>query len=268
MINIDIHKSLHGSQGTMELDVSLHIKKGEFVALMGESGSGKTTFLRVLAGLDNARGVIEVEGVSWHTMPPQEREIGFVFQDYALFDNMTVEENLLFVNDDKALASELLELTALESLKNRNVTGLSGGQKQRVSLCRAMMKKPKLLLMDEPLSALDPVMRRTLQGEIKQLHERFGTTTIMVSHDVNEVFALSSRVLVLEQGKVIKDGTSKKVLMDSDVHYTAEVLELEEKFAKVMAIVCVAGKFLEIEVPLGTKVGQSIEIKLQGEHKR
>lgn len=268
MINIDIHKSLHGSQGTMDLDVSLHIKKGEFVALMGESGSGKTTFLRVLAGLDNAKGIIEVEGVSWYKIPPQQREIGFVFQDYALFDNMTVEENLLFVNNDKILASELLELTALESLKNRNVTGLSGGQKQRVSLCRAMMKKPKLLLMDEPLSALDPVMRRTLQSKIKQLHERFGTTTIMVSHDVNEVFALSSRVLVLEQGKVIKDGTSKKVLMQSGVYHRVEVLEVEEKSAKVTATVCIAGKFLEIEVPLETKVGQSIQIRLWGEHKR
>jgi len=160
MIQIEIHKRLHGSHGDMNLDVNLEIQKGEFVALMGESGSGKTTLLRILAGLEKAAGNINVEDVLWlgdqKVLPPQQREVGFIFQDYALFDKMNVEENVLFVNDDKALAQRLLEMTELSRLSHRNVKGLSGGQKQRVSLCRAMMKKPKLLLMDEPLSALDP----------------------------------------------------------------------------------------------------------------
>ena len=178
MIHIDIQKELHGSQGDMELDVELMIQEGEFIALMGESGSGKTTLLRVLAGLEKAEGEISVEDRVWlggnKRLPPQQREIGFIFQDYALFENMTVEENLLFVNEDKILASELLEMTELTALAKRNVQGLSGGQKQRVSLCRAMMKKPKLLLMDEPLSALDPSMRSKLQEEILKLHKTFG----------------------------------------------------------------------------------------------
>jgi len=216
MIQLDIHKALHGSQGDMRLDVKLEIQKGEFIALMGESGSGKTTLLRVLAGLEKAEGRIDVEGLSWlgeqKMLACQEREIGFVFQDYALFDNMTVEQNLLFVNDDKALAAKLLELTELTGLSTRNVKNLSGGQKQRVSLCRAMMKKPKLLLMDEPLSALDEKMRVKLQDEIRELHQTFGTTIIMVSHDTDASYHLASRIVVLKQGKIIGNGTPAEIL--------------------------------------------------------
>lgn len=225
MIQIDIHKKLHGSHGDMYLDVNLEIQKGEFIALMGESGSGKTTLLRVLAGLEKAEGNIAVEDITWlHSqkmLPPQQREIGFVFQDYALFDNMSVEENLLFVHDDEVLARRLLEMTELTALASRNVKGLSGGQKQRVSLCRAMMKKPKLLLMDEPLSALDPVMRTKLQDEILKLHKIFGTTTIMVSHDTDVSYHLADRILVLDHGEIIADGTPKEILVQtSTVTYT------------------------------------------------
>ena len=217
MIKIDIHKKLHGAYGDMDLDVNLEIQKGEFIALMGESGSGKTTLLRVLAGLENAEGDIAVEDVLWlgnrKMLPPQQREIGFIFQDYALFENMNVEENLLFVNDDKALARRLLEMTELSRLSHRNVKGLSGGQKQRVSLCRAMMKQPKLLLMDEPLSALDPEMRIKLQDEILKLHKTFGTTTIMVSHDADASYYLSDRILVLDHGKIIADGRPQEIFV-------------------------------------------------------
>jgi len=219
MIQIDIHKRLHGSHGDMNFDVKLDIQKGEFIALMGESGSGKTTLLRVLAGLEKAEGGISVEEVFWlkkqKMLPPQQREIGFVFQDYALFENMSVEENLLFVNDDKTLVKRLLEMTELTGLASRNVKGLSGGQKQRVSLCRAMMKKPKLLLMDEPLSALDPIMRTKLQDEILKLHKTFGTTTVMVSHDADVSYHLADRILVLNHGKIVADGSTKEVLVKS-----------------------------------------------------
>jgi len=216
MILLDIHKVLHGSQGALHLDVQLEIQKGEFVVIMGESGAGKTTLLRVLAGLEKAEGKIEVEGVHWLSenkmLACQKRNIGFVFQDYALFEHMTVEQNLLFVKEDKNLAERLLELTELSVLAKRNVKSLSGGQKQRVSLCRAMMHKPKLLLMDEPLSSLDEKMRSKLQAEIAKLHRLFGTTIIMVSHDADASYALADRIVVLDQGKVIKDGTKDEVL--------------------------------------------------------
>lgn len=218
MVAIDIHKKLHGANGEMDLDVNLEIQKGEFIALAGKSGSGKTTLLRILAGLEDANGTINIDGEVWldmqKSLPPQKRKIGFVFQDYALFTNMMVEENLLYVNNDKALAEHLLTLTELSELKKRLPNTLSGGQKQRVSLCRAMMNRPKLLLMDEPLSALDPKMRTKLQNEILQLHKEFGTTTIMVSHDSSEIFRLASRVFLLDEGKIIRKGTAKEVMMN------------------------------------------------------
>jgi len=212
MIHIDINKALHGSQGDMHLDVNFTVNSGDFVVLMGESGSGKTTLLRILAGLEDAQGSIEVEGKSWKGIAPQERGIGFVFQDYALFEHMSVEENLLFVKNDTKLAKELLEMTELSELSSRNVKRLSGGQKQRVALCRAMMNKPNLLLMDEPLSALGEKMRRELQVKIEILHKTFGTTTLMVSHDTESSYALADRIIVLEQGKIVKDGTKDEVL--------------------------------------------------------
>jgi molybdate transport system ATP-binding protein len=212
MLSINIHKTLHGSEGQMRLDVKLDILQGQFVVLMGKSGSGKTTLLRVLAGLEKAEGSVVFEDKLWNQLPVQERQIGFVFQDYALFENMSVEENLLYVNADKTLAKELLELTELVGLSSRNVKSLSGGQKQRVALCRAMMNRPKLLLMDEPLSALDSKMKNRLQEEIAKLHKTFGTTTLMVSHDAESSYALSDRIIVLEQGKIIKDGSKDIVL--------------------------------------------------------
>ena len=211
MIEIEMQKILQGAKGEMCLDVRCAITEGDFVVLMGPSGAGKTTLLRVLAGLDNAEGKIVVSGKSWNVLPPQEREIGFVFQDYALFENMTVEENLFFVSDDRVLAKELLEMTELSTLSKRNVKGLSGGQKQRVALCRALMNKPKLLLMDEPLSALDEEMREKLQNEIARVHKAFNCTTIMVSHDANAAYALADRVMVMKQGKILKDGNKDTV---------------------------------------------------------
>ncbi len=213
MINIDIQKSLHGSSGDMMLDINLNIQEGEFLLITGESGSGKTTLLRILAGLESSLGNIKIGNDLWDTsVSPQKREIGFVFQDYALFPNMSVENNLLYVTKDKELANYLLGITELTNLKDKYPNILSGGQQQRVGVCRALMSRPKLLLMDEPFSALDLSMRLKLQTNILQLHNKFKTTTIMVSHDLNEIYKLADRVIILKQGKVIKDGDPKKVL--------------------------------------------------------
>lgn len=212
MIVLNAQKILYGSQGKMKFNVNLNIKKGEFIALMGESGSGKTTLLRILAGLEKYEGNISVDDLSWDNLSVQNRDIGFVFQDYALFEHMTVEENLLFVAKDSVLASELLEMTELSTLSSRNVKGLSGGQKQRVALCRALMNKPKLLLMDEPFSALDRKMKLKLQDKVLKLHSKLGITTIMVSHDTDVSYTLAQRIVVLEHGKVIIDGNTNDVL--------------------------------------------------------
>ena len=215
MLHIDIHKRLDGSKGSMELTLKLEIEQGSFVAIMGESGAGKTTLLRAIAGLESYKGDISLLGQSWNDLKPQKRDIGFVFQDYALFEHMSVEENLLYVKNDKKLADKLLSFTELIGLASHNVRHLSGGQKQRVSLCRALMHQPKLLLMDEPLSALDEKMKDKLIQEIEKLHKEFGTTTLMVSHDATASYILANRIIVLHQGKILKDGTKDDVLQKS-----------------------------------------------------
>ncbi len=256
MIAIDIHKTLLGSIGEMELTVDLEIKEGEFIALAGQSGSGKTTLLRIIAGLEKAQGSLKVGDEIWmdekHTLPPQKRKIGFVFQDYALFPNMTVLQNLLFVQKDHALAEQLLEMTGLTELKERLPSTLSGGQKQRVSLCRAMMNRPKILLMDEPLSALDPEMRTKLQQEILALHKDFGTTTIMVSHDPSEIYRLANRVVVLDHGKIIEDDTPKRALLKTSgsqkFSFEGELLDIVQMDVIMVAIVSIGQQLVEVVI--------------------
>ncbi|MGJ0361047.1 ABC transporter ATP-binding protein [Aliarcobacter cryaerophilus] len=256
MISLNIKKELHGSNGVMNLDINLSLKNGEFIALSGISGSGKTTLLRVLAGLEEASGEIIVDGEIWLNekikKPIQKRDIGFVFQDYALFENLSVIDNLLYVKKDKDLAKQLLSLTDLYELKNRYPNSLSGGQKQRVSLCRALMKRPKILLMDEPLSALDPHMRLKLQDEILALHKEFETTTIMISHDPSEMYKLASRVLVLKDGKIIDDGLPKDILLKTQgsqkFSFEGELLDIIKVDVINIAIVAIGQQIVEVVI--------------------
>ena len=272
MIKIDIQKSLHGQIGDINLDVNLQIQKGDFIALTGKSGSGKTTLLRILAGLESANGNIEVNGVTWlddkTNLAVQKRDIGFVFQDYALFENMSVLQNLLYVKKDKDLAFKLLELCDLKNLINRYPNSLSGGQKQRLSICRAMMKKPKLLLLDEPLSALDPKMRNSLQNEILSLHKEFNTTTIMVSHEPREIYKLSNRVILLENGKVLNDGKPKDVLLKTQgsqkFSFEGEILDIIKIDVVNIAIISIGQQLVEVVLSnqelQGLKIGSKINV--------
>ena len=272
MIKIDIKKELHGSNGKMNLDVNLEIKDGEFLALAGLSGSGKTTLLRILAGLEEANGTINIDNNFWlnnkFCLPSQKREIGFVFQDYALFPNFSVIDNLLYVKKDKDLANHLLKITELEELKNRMPQTLSGGQKQRVSLCRALMNRPKLLLMDEPLSALDPQMRTKLQNEILTLHKEFNTTTIMVSHDPSEIYRLANRIVVLNHGQIINDGTPKDILLKTKgsqkFSFEGELLDIIKVDVIHIAIVAIGQQLVEVVVSKeevkNLKIGQKVSL--------
>ena len=272
MINIKIQKPLFGSNGQMNLDIDLQIQKGDFIALSGLSGSGKTTLLRIIAGLETASGTIKIEDDIWlddkYSLPPQKRDIGFVFQDYALFPNYTVLENLLYVNKDINLANHLLNLTELNGLKNRYTQTLSGGQKQRVSLCRAMMNRPKILLMDEPLSALDTNMRTKLQNEILTLHKEFETTTIMVSHDPSEIYRLANRVVVLNEGKIINDGLPKDVLLKTSgsakFSFEGELLDILKVDVIHVAIISIGQQIVEVVIGndeiKNLKVGDKIRV--------
>lgn len=256
MIEINIKKPLHGSNGEMILDIDLQIQEGDFIALAGRSGSGKTTLLRILAGLESAEGNIHVGNEIWQNKEVykavQKRGIGFVFQDYALFPNMNVLQNLLYVNKDLKLATKLLELTELGELSNRMPATLSGGQQQRVSLCRALMNRPKVLLMDEPLSALDPHMRTKLQNEILMLHREFKTTTIFVSHDPSEMYRLANRVVVMEQGKITQDGNARDVLLKTNgsqkFSFEGELLDVRKVDVIYVAIISIGQQIVEVVV--------------------
>ena len=272
MIKINISKKLYGANGEMNLKVNLEIKQGEFLALSGLSGSGKTTLLRILAGFEDANGTLEINNNIWlnekFCLASQKREIGFVFQDYALFPNFSVLDNLLYVNKDKELANYLLKMTELEELKNRFPQTLSGGQKQRVSLCRALMNRPKILLMDEPLSALDSNMRTKLQNEILTLHKEFNTTTIMVSHDPSEIYRLANRVVILNFGGIINDGTPKDILLKTKgsqkFSFEGELLDIVKVDVIHIAIVSIGQQLVEVVVSKeevkNLKIGQKVSL--------
>ncbi len=242
VIYIDVEKRMNTANGVINLAIQTEIKKGELVALFGMSGAGKTTLLRLLAGLINPdKGIIQYGNTEWFNaskrinLIPQLRNISLMFQDYALFPNMTVEENLLFAQNkkDKKVVDELIGSFGLTEFKKRKPNNLSGGQKQRVALARALARKPQLLLLDEPLSALDAEMRLALQQEIARAHHLLGGTTIMVSHDLGEVFRLATNVICIENGKISKHGKPDNVFSDNSisgkVQITGQIARIEKQ---------------------------------------
>lgn len=260
MINAQIRKSLHGAHGDFVLDVSLQVGEGEFLALYGPSGVGKTTLLRCLAGLEIPEwGSLVVAGETWLDtagavrLAPQQRRVGYMFQDYALFPNMTVRENLEFARRkgaDKKRVDNLLDLMELGQLQSRKPAMLSGGQKQRVALARALASDPRVLLLDEPLSALDPEIRGRLQDEILRLQRHFGVTAIIVSHDVGEVYKLAQRVMVLEAGRVVRQGSPSEVFgsgrTSGKFRFTGEVLDIEVMDVMVTLTVLVGNEIVRV----------------------
>ncbi|MCK9421552.1 MAG: ATP-binding cassette domain-containing protein [Bacteroidales bacterium] len=240
LIELHVSKKIHTNNGIEVLDVNLKIPKYGLVTLFGKSGVGKTTLLRIIAGLTQPDGgFITVGNEIWYdsikkiNIKPQQRNIGFVFQDYALFPNMTVKEHLLYARPQKETGyiSELLDIFHLKGLCNRKPGKLSGGQQQRLAVARALARKPQILLLDEPLSALDSETRNVLQYEIIQAHKNFQATTLLVSHDVNEVLKLSDFVYVIENGKIQKQGKPNDIFdntkIKTDIQLTGIVLDIQ-----------------------------------------
>jgi sulfate/thiosulfate transport system ATP-binding protein len=222
--------------------VNFTAPQGAFVALLGPSGSGKTTLLRILGGLEFPdSGSVRFADLNWLEVPARERRAGFVFQSYALFRHMTVAQNIAFglrvrprrerpsrANIDKRV-SELLALVQLEGLGKRYPSQLSGGQRQRVALARALAIDPRMLLLDEPFGALDAKVRKELRVWLRALHERMGITTVFVTHDQEEAFAVADLVAIMNAGKIEQFGTPEDVRRSPKSPFVADFLETKPK---------------------------------------
>jgi iron(III) transport system ATP-binding protein len=214
-------------------DISLDVFDGEFVCFLGPSGCGKTTLLRAVAGLDiQTTGTIEQGGRDISALPPAERDFGIVFQSYALFPNLTVRRNVGYGLENRKLAraeikkrvTELLGLVGLSDQGDKYPAQLSGGQQQRVALARAMATSPGLLLLDEPLSALDAKVRVHLRHEVKDLQRRLGVTTIMVTHDQEEALTMADRIVVMNQGVIEQVGTPVEIYRSPTTAFVADFI--------------------------------------------
>ncbi|EAJ3162552.1 ATP-binding cassette domain-containing protein [Campylobacter coli] len=239
MIKIDIKLPINTAKGKKQLELNTYLKANEITAIFGESGAGKTTLLKIIAGIIKPEfGRIEVEDELWLdtqknvNLAIQKRKIGFVFQDYALFPNMSVKENISYAATSKQKAEELLSLMNLENLAKIYPKNLSSGQAQRVALARALAREPQILLLDEPLSALDFKMRSFLQDELVKILQHFKITTLLVSHDLAEIYKLSHRILELSDGKIIKDARTNEFFTSSNLsaklRLSATLLEMKK----------------------------------------
>jgi sulfate transport system ATP-binding protein len=219
--------------------VSLTTPQGAFVALVGPSGSGKTTLLRILGGLEQAdSGQVRFADINWLTMPARERKAGFVFQQYALFRHMTVADNIAFGlkvrprrerpsrGEIKARVAELLKLVQLEDLGGRYPSQLSGGQRQRVALARALAIEPRMLLLDEPFGALDAKVRKELRLWLRHIHDQAGVTSIFVTHDQEEAFAVADLVAVMNAGRIEQFGAPAEVKRNPKTAFVQDFLSV------------------------------------------
>ncbi|HJU74208.1 MAG TPA: sulfate ABC transporter ATP-binding protein, partial [Gemmatimonadaceae bacterium] len=238
-------------------DVSFDVRSGDLVALLGPSGGGKSTTLRIIAGLDHPdSGTVAFDGLQVEGDHARKRRVGFVFQHYALFRHMTVAGNIGFGLEVQKLpraereqrVGELLRLVNLEGYERQMPAELSGGQRQRVALARALAPRPKLLLLDEPFAAVDAKVRQELRQWVRRLHDETGVTSIFVTHDQEEAFALADRVLVINQGRVEQEGTPLDILDHPATEFVAKFVgDVNVLDARVDGLSAVAGA---LRVPL------------------
>ena len=258
-------------------NISLDIKDGEFLTFLGSSGSGKSTTLSMLAGFETpSSGEILVNGQSLVNVPPHKRDIGMVFQRYSLFPHLSVRDNIAFPLAIRKLAAAerdkrvdaMLKLVQLEQFAHRRPSQLSGGQQQRVAIARALVYEPRILLMDEPLGALDKKLREDLQDELRQLHRRLGITIVYVTHDQEEAMRLSQRIAIFSHGKIVGLGSGYDLYQNPPNAFVASFLG-NSNFLKLKAqgngSASFEGQSLSIRLTAGLQAGQDVLLMVRPE---
>jgi spermidine/putrescine transport system ATP-binding protein len=228
---VNITKEYDGNEALK--NVNLYIRKNEFLTLLGPSGCGKTTTLRIIGGFEHPNmGEVLFEGMNINDLPPHKRKVNTVFQKYALFPHMNVAENISFglkikKQDKKTIkqkVSEMLELVNLSGLEKRSVDSLSGGQQQRIAIARALVNEPDVLLLDEPLGALDLKLRKGMQTELKNMQKRLGITFVYVTHDQEEALTMSDTIAVMRNGEIQQIGTPQSIYNEPENAFVADFI--------------------------------------------
>lgn len=260
MLEVSVKKLLNSAHGQLELNLGFNVPEGEFLVVSGESGVGKTSLLRMIAGLMKPdAGSIRFKDFTWFNnkthITPQQRDCGLVFQQYALFPNMSVEDNLKYALTKGQLMTdveELLEIMEISGLRTQKPAQLSGGQQQRVALARTLVQKPKLLLLDEPLSALDRPMRIRLQEYLRKVHEKYQLTTIMVTHDPSEALRLADRIIAIEGGQIVREAKPTEFFgnksLSGKFQFTGTVIALQAEELLVIASVLVGNQLIKVVI--------------------
>jgi molybdate transport system ATP-binding protein len=285
MISIKATKKLLSSAGELLLEIDTEIEPGSVVALYGESGAGKTTLLKIIAGLLKPEtALIKNNDQTWNDSSnkiftdPKDRNTGFVFQDYALFPNMTVRENILFgIKKDKAPGSNksknekvliLMEEMDLHELADMNVRFLSGGQKQRVAIARSLAYSPGLLLLDEPLAALNEELQSRIRKFIYEYHKQNGITVVLVSHNLSEIYSFCDKVIVMERGKISREGSPAQIFSKDNIakrfEITGKISAIEPYENQWKVLIHLGYSMISIEVPgiTGLKINDDVILSL------
>lgn len=260
-------KNIVSQVGEFKLDnINLNIEKNEYFVLLGQSGSGKTRLLETIAGLNTCSGSILYKGLDISLLPSEKRDVGFVYQDFALFPNLKVEKNIKFsqrykhIEDADKLFADLVDFLKLGHLINRSIKELSGGEKQRVAIARALFSKPKILLLDEPLSAIDPTFRNSIMKSLKDIHKRYDLTTIHVTHNFREASYLADKIAIIIDGKIGQVGKSDEVLNHPKNVEVAKFLGFKNIFPASMLGIEDESKVYSVD-PNSVRVSNKFELK-------
>ena len=262
--------------------ITLSIKKGEFITFLGASGCGKTTTLRIIAGLEAPdSGTVFLDGKDVTAVPPNQRDVNTVFQNYALFPHLNVEANVGYglkikrvpKAEIKKKVTEILELVQLTGYEKRMPSELSGGQKQRVAIARALVNSPKLLLLDEPLGALDLKLRRTMQIELKRLQKKLGITFLYITHDQEEAINMSDRIVVMKDGRFEQIGTPDEIYNHPKTSYVADfvgnanvISGVVQKVTETEAQVLIENQMMYAEPIVGIREGMKVNLAVRREN--